>query len=98
MMKEEFMAELRKIGYGANVSDDEYREIEYVYTWHPSICDVGGKAQIAALYAHGGILVIRDMAARAKKAESMDGKMREIRRDIEGMQKQLEDMRREILS
>lgn len=38
MMKNEFEKLI-----GKTVSDEEYSTIEYVYTWHPAIADVGGK-------------------------------------------------------
>lgn len=98
MMKDEFLRELRAIPAheSDDVSPDDYALIEQVYTWHPSIPDVGGKSVIAHLYAYGGMLVIRDMLPRAQRAEQVDGKVRAIRRDIAGMEKQVSDLMAEI--
>lgn len=98
MMKEEFVRELQAIRGDATITADDYAIVEYVYTWHPAIADVGGKRQIAEIYVHGGMLVIRDMLARAKKAENADGKMREIRRDIAGMEAKLAELQESILA
>lgn len=98
MMREEFIRELQHIRGDATITAEDYAIVEYVYTWHPAIMDVGGKRQIAEIYAHGGMLVIRDMLPRAKKAEEYDRKIRAIRKDIAGMEKQVNDLMAEILA
>ena len=64
MMKVEF-EEL--VGYP--VSNDDYKVIEYVYTWHPSIDEVHGKQQIATLYKVLGMPLIHSMVDEAKEQE-----------------------------
>lgn len=100
MTREEFISQVRGITKDTSftISGDDYKTIEYVYTWHPAIADVGGKQQIAMLYIHGGMLVIRDMVSRAQRAEKADGKMREIRRDIAGMEAKLAELQQSILT
>ena len=39
-----------------SVSNEDYKIIELVYTYHPSIPEVNGKGQIATLYQLGGML------------------------------------------
>lgn len=98
MMKEEFMREIHAIPGHENdaVMQEEYTIVEYVYTWHPAIPDVGGKKAIAALYANGGILVMRDMYARAKIAEEADARIRAIRKDIQGMEQRIREIQMEV--
>ena len=50
MMKHEFEEKL-----GNQVTEKEYKDIEFVYTFHPSISNTEGKTQIAQLYKIGGI-------------------------------------------
>ena len=94
MMKSEFIERLHAIpGHEKDdVTADEYAHIEYVYMFHPSIPDVGGKDTIAHLYAFGGMLVINDMYPRAKKADEAEQRIRAIRADIQGMEKTISDL------
>lgn len=98
MMKEEFLRELRAIpGHEDDVIMlNDYALVERVYTWHPSIPNVGGKAAIAHIYAYGGILVIKDMLPRAERAEQADAQIRAIRKDIQGMEQAIRDIQAEI--
>ena len=75
-----------------DVTRDDYTRIEYVYMFHPSIPDVGGKDTIAHLYAYGGMLVIKDMYARAVKADEAEQRIRGLRADIQGMEKTIQDL------
>ena len=94
MMKSEFIEKLRAIpGHETDdVTAEEYTRIEYVYMFHPSIPEVGGKDTIAYLYAFGGMMVIHDMYARAKKADEAEQRIRAIRKDIQGMEKAIQDL------
>lgn len=44
MMKQEFEARI-----GAEITPEQYRVVERVYMWHPSIPNVGGKDILAQL-------------------------------------------------
>lgn len=61
---------------GNPVSDEEYGIIEYVYTWHPAIADVGGKTQIVNLYTYYGMTIIEDMVERAGKMKKLEGDLK----------------------
>ena len=63
MMKAEFEAMA-----GKSVTDEEYKVIEAVYTWHPAINDTTGKDQMKTLYTQFGFGVIRGMLPIAEKA------------------------------
>lgn len=83
MMRSEFLEEIRKIydETGESREDptaEEYRDIETVYAFHPSIPNVGGERMIAELYVNCGMTLIYDMLPRAeveynRLAEIYDG-------------------------
>ncbi len=73
MMKAEFEAMA-----GKSVTDEEYKVIEAVYTWHPAINDTAGKDQMKTLYTQFGFGVIRGMLPIAEKMEKLDGERREL--------------------
>lgn len=73
MMKAEFEAMA-----GKSVTDEEYKVIEAVYTWHPAINDTTGKDQMKTLYTQFGFGVIRGMLPVAEKMEKLDGERREL--------------------
>lgn len=77
---------------GRRVDDDDYRVIEYVYTWHPAIDNVRGKQQIADLYKIGGMGVISDMIRTAKLAERLENKICAIRGQIRDLQQEIETL------
>ena len=73
MMKAEFEAMT-----GKSVTDEEYKVIETVYTWHPAINDTTGKDQMKTLYTQFGFGVIRGVLPVAEKMEKLDGERREL--------------------
>ena len=76
MNKQEFMTRVNKLNPVAKEpTADEYYNIEYVYTWHPSIDQVNGKDQIAYLYVNLGMRVIYDMIPTAQLAEEAEAEM-----------------------
>lgn len=64
MTKQEFEQRL-----GWAVSENEYRNIETVYAFHPSISETSGKDQITYLYKTFGMRIIEDMLPTAKQAK-----------------------------
>lgn len=63
------------------VSEKEYKIIEKVYTWHPSISETDGKNQIAMLYETFGMDFIRGMEEAADWMINLDKEEREIRKN-----------------
>ena len=51
---------------GQVVSDTEYKVIETVYQWHPSIQETSGKEEVAGLYRGFGMAIFHDMLPRAE--------------------------------
>ena len=78
MNRTEFIEELDKIQSNYNdfirpyPNDEEYKAIEYVYVWHPTIDNVYGKRQIAGIYYFGGMGAIIDMIDKASQAEDYE--------------------------
>lgn len=69
MDKQEFLNRIKS----KNIpTDRQYKDIEYVYTWHPSIDEVNGKDQIAKLWDIGGIRIIMDMKPTAEKEQLLE--------------------------
>lgn len=94
MMKHEF-CERAKINE-ADLSDEDYSVIEYVYARHPIIDCNKGKQQIANIYnLPGGMRIIRDMVATATKAEEIRNQMLAINRQMEELNRQMEEAHRE---
>lgn len=57
------------------VTDTEYKKIETVYTFHPSISETEGKNQIAMLVEMFGMRIIEDMLPTAEKARDYEDKI-----------------------
>lgn len=52
-----------------SISYQDYRVIDLVYMWHPSVED---KVDIANIYLHYGMMVIEDMRPRARRIFILD--------------------------
>lgn len=65
MMQHEFEDRI-----GAELTPEEYKIVERVYTWHPAIPNVGGKDKLAEIYKLGGMELIEDMDIRAIHLEA----------------------------
>ena len=85
MMKHEFEEKL-----GSQVTEKEFKDIEFVYTFHPSVSNTGGKTQIVELYKLGGIRLIRDMIPTAKKAQELEEKIITANTDLMKLKRQRE--------
>lgn len=88
MTKDEFESRI-----GREVSVGDYKEIEYVYTWHPAIKDVEGKDQIAAIFNAGGMMVIRSMKEAAVMAEAVEEELRSELRKVEILKGRLQRLK-----
>lgn len=56
--------------------------IDYVYMYHPSISNIDGKNQIAYLYVHFGMRLIRDMRNTAHVMEDYEIKERKLKAEL----------------
>lgn len=71
----------------------QYKAIEYVYNFHPSISEVNGKTQIARLYVDFGMSIIQDMKPRAEFMERKERELRAARAALEEVQKEIAEIR-----
>ena len=67
---------------GGFISIEQYRDIEFVYTWHPSVHDVNGKDVIAQLYKLGGMRLIKDMMPTANAWRKLSIQRDELKAQI----------------
>lgn len=96
MNRVEFMRELEQAApnkESIQVTDQMYRDIEYVYMFHPSISETEGKRQIAELFATYGMALIRDMIPRAKQMEKKETDLRELRVKMQQLERQIQELR-----
>lgn len=84
MLKQEFENLI-----GAEVNQQAYDLIEFVYTWHPAIKD---KRHCASLYKVGGLWVFRDMEARASDAKALEDKLNDLDMQIAKLEEQKRDL------
>ena len=88
MSREEFEAKL-----GREINPAEYKDIEYVYTFHPSISETDGKQQIVDLYKLGGIRLIRDMIPTAQEAERLENRIRMLNIKLDEAKREYEALK-----
>lgn len=67
MMKEEFEKLI-----GKNVSNEDYKIIETVYTYHPAISETDGKKEITELFKMGGMRLMKDMVSTAERGKQYE--------------------------
>ena len=60
------------VGDEYTISMDEYKLIEYVYTWSPLVKNCGGKEQIVEMYKCFGIELIRQLVPACKLVETKE--------------------------
>lgn len=72
-------------------TDKEYKTIERVYTWHPSISQNGheGQEQIARLYSEFGMRIIYDMEDTALMMENLNDARAKAKKTIEDVDRQM---------
>lgn len=96
MTQSEFIhnCELMTDTKNVSISDDDFKVIELVYTFHPAISETRGKEQIALLYTTFGMTVINDMKPRALKAREIESKIAKARADYDNALKEYKELKR----
>lgn len=87
MMYDEF-CEL--LGDGWTISMEDYKKIEFVYTWSKLIPDFGGKQKIVELFKVGGMELIENLIPAAKLNKEIawnEQKFNKLSEDVEKYQK-----------
>ena len=85
MMKSEF-----DILVGKDTAPEEYKLIEFVYTWHPSNLS---KEATASLYKDFGLTLFKDMKPRAIQAQILVEKIRKAEIYIRDLREELRELR-----
>lgn len=76
------------------VSDAEYKVIETVYQWHPSVKEVSGKEEVAELYKSFGMAIFHDMLPRAEKNRELERQFLHARAEMERIRVEMEELSR----
>ena len=74
MNKQEFEERIK-----GSISEQNYKIIETVYNYHPSISEVNGKDQIVNLYEIGGMALIRSMMESANIMKTLEKEKSKIK-------------------
>lgn len=95
MTREEFAARIKDIDENASgeVTDKEWKDIEMVYNFHPSISETGGKNQIAMLYHTFGFRIIKDMLPTAQMMEIKERELRVARAALQKVQREMAEIK-----
>lgn len=73
----------------------EYQIIELVYNFHPAIDSVLGKDEIAALFTHFGMGIIRDMLPTANKCLDYENKISLYKSQLDAAKEAYNDFKQE---
>ena len=87
MQKQEFEERIER-----TVTDEQYKVIEEVYMWHPSMRNTSGKDEVAELYKSFGMTIFHDMLPRTKKAHELDELLRNAQREVQRIQEEIEEL------
>lgn len=85
MMKSEF-----DILVGKDTAPEEYKLIEFVYTWHPSNLS---KEATASLYREFGLTIFKDMEQRAIQAQVLEEKIHKAEIYLRDLRKELRELK-----
>lgn len=79
-------------------TDEDYTEIEYIYTYHPAIPDVGGKKYIAQMFCMGLLSGEnrKRFLAEAEEAQRKEETTRKLRAQITELQRSLGAAQRKL--
>ena len=75
---------------------EEYKVIEYVYTWYPILDNVYGKREIANLYYFGGMGVILNMVDTASEAEDLNNDYEHACAKVNAVNREIEEFRHNV--
>ena len=100
MTREEFLMHLNCIEQNHNeesltctISDEDYKIIEEVYTWHPAISNTEGKQEIAALYYIAGMGLITNMYPEAHVVKEAQQQIQSLRNRLKAEEERIENIK-----
>lgn len=79
----------------SEITEAEYKEIEFVYQFHPAISEdaLEGREQIVTIVGILGMSVIRDMLPRAERAKKVEDDLRSTRIRLSQLKDQYEELK-----
>lgn len=83
----------RGFDFGGKITDEDYKAIEFVYTFHPAIDECDGKKQIVDLVGNFGMRIVFDMLPTARKARGIEAAIASTREQLDKLSGQLEDLK-----
>ncbi len=94
MTKQEFETKITLLGSEKPVSEDEFKIINFVYTFHPAISETEGKEQVAWLFINLGMRVFNDMTETAKRAEEIETQLNSLKGEMESYKAEYSQLKR----
>ena len=95
MMREEFDRKLEEIrGTGSRISDEDYKLIECIYTFHPCISETDGKRQVALLYHEFGMQIFKDMLTTATRNQMLEAEILKTRQKLQRLLDEADALRK----
>lgn len=76
-----------------DISQDDFVDVNYVYTFHPAISETEGKKQIAQIYKIGGMQLIRDMMPAAQEAADLEEEKHKAEQNLQAVQDRLRELK-----
>lgn len=100
MTREEFLIHLNCIEQNHNeekltctISEEDYKIIEEVYTWHPTISDTQGKQEIAILYYIAGMGLITNMYPEAHVVKETYQQIQSLKIRLKAEEERIENIK-----
>ena len=93
MDKYEFLKECEKYTHGKPyINEENYKIVNYVYEWYPTLNKPFAKDQIAMLYCTFGMGIIRDMLVRASTMENLHNSLGGAQTQVDAIKKEIEKL------
>lgn len=87
MEKKEFEERIER-----SVPDADYKIIEMVYQFHPSIRETSGQEEVAELYKSFGMAIFYDMLPRAEKNSELEKQLLHAKAEVERIRDEMEEL------
>ena len=95
MMREEFDRKLEEIrGISSHISEEDYKLIEYIYTFHPCVSETDGKRQVALLYHEFGMQIFKDMLTTATRNQLLEAEIIKTRQKLQKLLDEADALRK----
>jgi len=96
MTREEFESQLKELSPIPRIPNvEDFKLIEYVYIFHPSISETDGKRQVALLYYEFGIRIFKDMEHTATRNKELSEAIIRTKQQLKNLQYEADQLRKE---